>query len=301
MAPHTWVASVAPVVVGGALVIGLGDYSPLSLLADTRALAVWLLMLLCSVCAQSAVNALNDYQDFRKGTDTEENCVDTSDAAIIYHNLDPKAARSLACACVAVAGVCGIVITLLSSPVIFALGLTGVAILFFYSSGPKPISYLPLGEVVSGLAMGGIITIATYWAMTGRLASASLLGALPPFVTIALIMQANNTSDIERDIIAGRRTLPIYLGERRSARIIAGAHIATLVFMGVYVLANWPNAAFAVVLFAGLISYPNLRTLAVGPYNAFSRPVVMKAVVAQAVVVNAFFTVAILLGAHLAQ
>ncbi|MCL2526272.1 MAG: prenyltransferase [Coriobacteriia bacterium] len=301
MAPHTWVAAVAPVLVGATLTIGLRDFTPFDFFttgwAGATALLIVVLMLVCAICAQSAVNTLNDYYDFKSGTDTAENCVDETDAAIIYHQLNPRSAKHLALALVGVAFACGLVVTWLSTPLVLLLGLAGVAAVLLYSAGPKPISFLPIGELVSGLVMGGFITWATYLAMTGHLSWLAMLGAVPPLITIALIMQVNNTADIERDITAGRRTLPILIGARRSASMIAALSVLALFFCLKFVFFTAPWGV-PVILLAAFVSRKHLLLLKRGPYDAENRPAVMKAVVAQAVITNAAFIVAILLGAH---
>jgi 1,4-dihydroxy-2-naphthoate octaprenyltransferase len=297
IAPQTWIAALAPVVVGLALAIGVGGLTPQAILTQPLLLLKALLMLLTACAAQAATNTLNDYADFKAGTDTEANCVDETDQAIIYHHLNPRDARTVALVCLAVALFCGLTLVMLTSWLILVLGLVGLAAVVAYSAGPKPISYLPLGELVSGTVMGIVITLATYLSLTGQFSVLALLGCVPPFVSIALIMQTNNTADIERDIIAGRRTLPIYLGERRSAALIAGANGATLVFELLFCLSRFRFGAPLIVA-AGCFSYANIRLLAAGPYNAELRPRLMKASVQQAAIINFLFALAILLGAH---
>ncbi|MDR1775728.1 MAG: prenyltransferase [Actinomycetes bacterium] len=298
IAPHTWVAAVAPVLTGTALSIGLGDLTPRTFFADLITPLIAVLMLVCACAAQSAVNTLNDYVDFRKGTDTADNCVDETDAAIIYHNLDPKSALGVAIGCLVVALAAGItVVVLCGNLFVLVMGLVGLVAVVGYSCGPTPISYLPLGEVVSGGVMGIIITLATYLALTGHLGWLAAAASLPAFITIALIMQVNNTSDIARDIQAGRRTLPIYLGESRSAAMIAAGNVVALSIELILTLALWRFGA-PIIVAAACLSYHNIKLLAAGPYNAQTRPRNMRAIVRQAAIINFLFALAILLGAH---
>jgi 1,4-dihydroxy-2-naphthoate octaprenyltransferase len=301
MAPQTWVAAIAPVVIGTALAIGTGAWTPLTLLASPRAIAVVLLMLVTACAAQSAVNTLNDYVDFQAGTDTADNVVDVTDQALIYHRLNPRSARNLAITCLFIALVCGLTVTALSNAPIptLLLGLLGLAAVLTYSAGPAPISTLPLGEVVSGTVMGIAITAATVLALTGRLPFIAAVATLVPFITIALIMQTNNTNDIARDIEAGRRTLPIYLGESRSASLIATGNVVALAIAFALCLARW-RFGTPVVLVAAALSYGNIRLLATGPYGPENRPRLMQAIVRQAAIINYLFALSILLGAHFA-
>lgn len=204
-APSSWPASVMPAILAVGISVGRVDALPLDLTAC---------LFLVAVLMQSAVNAFNDYADFVKGTDTLENSPDASDAVIVY-GMSPKAARN-----------CGIVFLALAfaftpyvvmrvgfTPII--IGLIGAAVVVTYSFGKLPISYLPLGELVSGLVMGGLITLAGVCMLTGALDLFVLVQALPIIMAIALIMLSNNGCDIERDLKAGRRTLPCLIGRGR--------------------------------------------------------------------------------------
>lgn len=71
-----------------------------------------------------------------------------------------------------------------------------------YSAGKTPVSYLPIGEAVSGGVMGGLIPLACYQALTGDLNWLMLLWAVPEIIGVGLIMMTNNTCDM-------RKTFPL--------------------------------------------------------------------------------------------
>ena len=145
-APQTWPASILPVLIAGALSFTLCGALPIGIFA---------LLLLISVLLQSAVNTLNDYFDFVKGTDTAQNSVDTSDASIIYNQLHPKTALAVGCAFLASALLGGLYLVFRCGWPLLVIGLLGALAIYFYSGGPYPISYMPIGEAVSGIMMGG--------------------------------------------------------------------------------------------------------------------------------------------------
>ncbi|MCL2882516.1 MAG: prenyltransferase [Coriobacteriia bacterium] len=252
-APPTWVASIGPVLVGGLAAFALKA----DVLTDTatrfvhrpflsgtlhlpifssRFLVLWFLMLVCAVAAQSAANTLNDYKDYVAGTDTEENCVDTTDASIIYNQLEPRTARNFGIACLVVALGAGIAVAVMSSLWLLLIGGVGILALLSYSYGPSPVSYLPLGEVISGLTFGLLIAMATFIALTRTWSWWLLLPCLQQVISIGLIMMTNNTCDIERDIEAGRKTLPVMLGRKRSLVVIAAGNMVALVTLWVFAL-----------------------------------------------------------------
>lgn len=251
-APHTWAASIMPVILGSVLSMALAG-----------ALSIWLFysLLLTSVFLQCAVNTFNDYTDFVKGTDNEENSEDPNDASIVYNGIKPFHAFLL--------GVCFLFLAFLSG--VYALitvgwelvifGGVGAGIVILYSFGRLPIAYLPLGEIVSGFTMGGIIPLACYYAYTGCLNPWILLYSLPLIMTIGMIMFTNNSSDIERDAEAGRKTLPVFVGRATAKRL----HLATtvtevlLVLIIVYIFFG-KAIAFAPLVFL-LVSFPENRIL----------------------------------------
>lgn len=216
-APSTWAASVMPCV----LATGIG-YKAQGFVRPHEALCLFF----GAILMQSAVNALNDYADYVKGTDTLENSPDASDAVIVY-GLDPKVARSCGIVFLALAFLGpGLGSLLLAGPVPLLIGLVGAAAVVFYSAGKTPISYLPLGELVSGVVMGGLITLAGVYLQTRTFSLFVLVQALPLIVGIGLIMLSNNGCDLERDLQAGRRTLPCVLGRQATDALYRIALVA---------------------------------------------------------------------------
>ena len=210
-APHTWPAAVFPVLLGSLLALVMTGKFQMGLFYSALGVCVLL---------QCAVNTLNDYADFVKGTDTAENSDDPTDAALIYHGFHPKKALAAGLVFLLLAFVCGIYILYVCGwqPLIY--GAAGAAVVVLYSFGKTPLSGLPVGELASGLVMGGLIPMACYYVQTGVHDPKILLLALPMILSIGLIMMMNNTSDIERDLPVKRITLPGILGRRRASRLL---------------------------------------------------------------------------------
>lgn len=222
-APHTWPGpSVLTTVFGGVYAIAAG------FLFDP---AIWCLLLAVAVFAQSAVNTLNDWADYKAGTDTKENSDDPTDAVLVYNNPNPDHVLGLGIGYMLVALVCGIACVVWSgSAVPLVLGLVGAIFIFAYSNGKKPVSYYPLGEVVSGVVMGGLIPVCDVCVFAARSYPGSapfdlfwqldwltLVMCVVPFVIgVGMVMATQNNCDIERDEPVGRHTLPVVLGRKRS-------------------------------------------------------------------------------------
>ena len=208
-APHTWSASVMPCVFALA-----ASFRRQGFLRPDLALCLFVI----AVLMQSSVNALNDYADFVKGTDTADNSPDPTDAVIVY-GLNPQTARNLGIGFLLAAFAVGLYVIARCGWIPLVIGLIGALVILAYSGGKTPLSYLPVGELVSGFVMGGLIPLAGVYMQTGLLRLSVLPEALPVIIGIGMIMFSNNGCDIERDIPAGRRTLACLLGREKTGRL----------------------------------------------------------------------------------
>lgn len=222
-APHTWPGpSVLTTVFGGVFAASQG-YG-----FDAR---IWCVLLLCAVAAQSAVNTLNDWADFKAGTDTAENSDDPTDAVLVYDNPNPAHVLALGVVYMLVALAAGLVATVWSGSALpLVIGAIGAVFIVCYSSGKLPVSYFPVGELVSGVVMGCLIPLADIVIFAAHSSGTGLfdlgimtpagwanaLVSTAPFVLgIALVMATQNCSDIERDKPIGRKTAAVVMGRAR--------------------------------------------------------------------------------------
>ena len=241
-APHTWPAAIMPVLVAAACA-----------LANTGSLDVgmaWLLLLIC-ILMQASVNTFNDYFDFIKGTDTAEDNVEASDSVLVYNDVNPRSALGLAIGFLTVAFLLGLYVIWKAGPVPLVIALIGAVIVVMYSGGKTPLSYLPVGEAVSGIVMGGLIPLASYQVLSGTFTFMALLWATPTIIGVGLIMMTNNTCDIEKDIEASRRTLPVLLGRER-ARALYHALMVVWVLAILAIVAIWFPRGIVVLPFLAL-------------------------------------------------
>ena len=282
-APHTWPAAIMPTLV--ALCVA-SNSTPLSVTMSLTLLVIVTLM-------QSAVNTFNDYYDFVKGSDSADDYVDPSDAVLVYNDVDPKAALKLAIAMLVCAFALGIYAIVKAGFVPLVIALIGALFVVLYSAGKSPISYLPLGEAVSGIVMGGLIPLAVYQVVTGKLDSAMLLLAIPTIIGVGLIMFTNNTCDIERDVPSGRKTLPVLLGRDAAVRWY---HIAVIVWI-VDIIINVAVVAtpgLIVVPFMLLAAYPLVKALFANPMTPERRLQAMPQILSVNIVLGAFYCAALL-------
>ena len=260
--------------------------SPLSVTMCVSLLAIVILM-------QASVNTFNDYYDYVKGSDSKEDNVDPSDAVLVYNDINPRDALFLAIGFLVVAFCLGIYAVVKAGFTPLVIAIIGAVFVVLYSAGKSPISYLPIGELVSGVVMGGLIPLAVYQVITGILDFTMLLWAIPTIIGVGLIMFTNNTCDIERDIPSGRKTLPVLLGRKNA---IAWYRIAVAVWI-VDIIVNiaiWFTPGLIVMPFMLFAAYPLVKALLSNPFTAARRLQAMPQILSVNIVLGAFYAAAML-------
>lgn len=283
-APHTWPAAILPCLVA---------FAAAAVTAEEVSVTMAFALLAISILMQSSVNTFNDYYDYVKGTDDADADVAVDDAVLVYNNVNPKSALKLAVGFLVAAFALGAYVIWQAGWIPLALGVVGAVFVVAYSAGKTPISYLPLGEVVSGVVMGGLILAASYQALTLTLPPAVALWALPTVIGVGLIMMTNNTCDIERDVEAQRRTLPAALGRAKARGLYHTLLWAWMALVVVNVAVFFTNG-LPVLVFAGLACMPLLKPLLANPLAGTTRQAAMGQVCTVNVSLGAFYAAAIL-------
>jgi 1,4-dihydroxy-2-naphthoate octaprenyltransferase len=251
-APHTWGASVVPVVAASAISLTL---------YGTFSLPLFFSLLLTVICLQSAVNTLNDLSDYLSGIDRPENCDDPHDAAMIFHRPRPLSVLLFGAGLIVLAFLCGLYALYVSGPALLLFGAAGVAVIILYCVGGASLSRLPLGEFFSGFSLGTIVMVACVYAYAGELTPQTVALSAPVAVTIALIMLTNNISDIERDAPSGRRTLPVLMGRKRAVVLHGVLTAAAVLLASLIVLRSFSGAAPLLPLLAIPVAFPEAAIL----------------------------------------
>lgn len=211
--PHTLTASFVPVSIGSVLAFIDGSFH----------FTLFFAMMLASILIQAATNMFNEYYDYARGLDTE-NSVGIG-GTIVRDGIAPRVVLQLAFAFFGIAILLGLYITMTSSWWIAIIGLISMCVGYFYTGGPFPIAYTPLGEVVSGGLMGtGIIAI-SYFIQTSTITAEVIWISIPVAIFIGTIMLANNIRDLDGDKINGRKTIAILLGRQKAIYFLASLFI----------------------------------------------------------------------------
>ena len=285
-APHTWVAAYVGVLLSG--VYTIAAYS-----GHVNPVLLGLLLLIC-IFMQSSVNVFNDYFDYTKGTDSLENSSeDAFDAVLVYNNLNPKSVLALAIGYLVCAGIIGVYIVYSCGWVPLIIGLIGAIVVVIYSGGKTPISYLPIGEFISGIVMGSLIPLACTYVLSGVLDFFVLVLSIPLAVGIGMILATNNTCDIEKDIDAKRKTLAVVLGRTEATKVyrlvIMLWIILTIILVGILY-----TKGLSIMVFMLIGIFPVARALLKNPLIQQSREAAMSQIVMLNVIISAFYCLAIL-------
>jgi 1,4-dihydroxy-2-naphthoate octaprenyltransferase len=252
--PKTLVAAVAPIALGGAVVVAYSGAS------DLWANQVFVLTLLSclgfALCVQVACNFANDLGDSLCGADTSARIGPRR--AVSAGDISPAAMRRGIWIACAFALFLGAPVALLS-PWLLLAGLLAIACALAYTLGPFPLAYRGLGDVFVIGCFGVQATVLTAWAVS--VASPPVLMPWAPALLAGLglglladnILVANNARDYETDLAVGKRTTVVRFG-RGFARNLHGfnsvlglaclGHVFGWAPMALLPLAVWQHLAF---------------------------------------------------------
>lgn len=201
--PRTLPASIAPVIIGGAIAAHDGFFHPLS----------FLVALLAAVFIQFGTNLANDFFDFRKGADTTERVGPVRVTQAGW--LSPDQVKRGFIFCFAIALVLGIYLVYRGGFPIVLIGLTSILFGILYTGGPAPLGYTGLADLFVFFYFGPVAVAGTYfvqaqvWSLSTIMAG--IAGIAPGFFSVA-ILTANNLRDIETDTAARKKTLSVRFG-----------------------------------------------------------------------------------------
>lgn len=231
--PHTWANAVAPVLAGTAAAVYDGQAS-------------WIRAVLAGVVAMAliiGVNYANDYSDGIRGTDDDR----TGPLRLTGSGLvPPERVKYAAFLSFAVAGVAGIVLSLMSAWWLILIGALCILGAWFYTGGKNPYGYRGLGEVAVFVFFGLVAVTGTEFTQSGTVSWVGLLLAVGVGSLSASVNLVNNLRDIPTDREAGKTTLAVILGDR-ATRVLYVVLVAVSVVVTVAVSAAGIAALIALV------------------------------------------------------
>ncbi|MCB7138187.1 1,4-dihydroxy-2-naphthoate polyprenyltransferase [Cellulosimicrobium marinum] len=216
--PAEWVAGARPRTLPAAatpVIVGTGAA------AQVDGFAFWpaLLALGVALALQVGVNYANDYSDGVRGTDLDRvgpmRLTATGTAR-------PPEVRGAAFAAFGVAAVLGLWLCAVSGHWwLLAVGALAILAGWYYTGGRNPYGYRGLGEVGVFVFFGLVATLGTTYTQADVVTWPSVVGAVAVGLLACAILMVNNLRDIPTDVVAGKRTLAVRLGDWRARRVYA--------------------------------------------------------------------------------
>ena len=184
--------------------------------------AVWwkaLLALGVSVSLIVGVNYANDYSDGIRGTDDER----AGPLRLVGSRLAaPRAVLTAAGLSLGLAAVAGVILALFSSPWLIAVGAACIAGAWLYTGGSRPYGYAGFGEVAVFVFFGLVAVLGTQFTQASRIDWVGVVLAVATGALSSAVLVANNLRDIPTDRTAGKITLAVRLGDRRTRLLYQG-------------------------------------------------------------------------------
>jgi 1,4-dihydroxy-2-naphthoate octaprenyltransferase len=208
--PRTLPAAVVPVLVGTAAAAGMdGDANAL------KGLIVWRFAaaLVVSLALQIGVNYANDYSDGVRGTDDDR----VGPMRLVASGTKPAAAvKRAAFLAFGVAAVAGLALAAATSWWLILVWLASIAAAWFYTGGPRPYGYAGFGELFVFVFFGVVATTGCAFVQIVRITPLTLAVSVPVGLLAVALLVVNNLRDIPGDTVAGKRTLAVRLGDKRT-------------------------------------------------------------------------------------
>mgnify|MGYP001811714906 CR=1 FL=1 len=247
--PPTLWAAVAPVLTGGGLAAGDGAFR----------WDVFAVTLVAAVLINVGVNFANDASDARRGADTSERIGPPRAVAsglIAERTMWTGVAVSFG---LAAAG--GIYLATVAGWPIIAIGAASLVAALGYTGGPAPYGYRGMGEVFVFVFFGLAATVGSRFAHDGSAPLDAWLLAVPIGMLVTAILVANNVRDIDTDRTAGKRTLAVVLGRRRTRLLYAVLMLGGVPLFGWFAAAARTPAPSAIALAAAPLAVIPVRTV----------------------------------------
>ncbi len=207
--PRTLPAAVVPVAVGAGCAAGLDDVT-------------WwriALSLIVSLALQVGVNYANDYSDGVRGTDD----VRVGPIRLVASGLAPaKLVKIAAFTAFGIAAIAGLVLALVTSLWLLAVGAAALLAGWFYTGGPKPYGYMGLGELFVFVFFGLVATIGTTYVVAEEITGLSIVMGCGVGALACALLVINNLRDIPTDREVGKKTLAVRLGDRVTRQMYVG-------------------------------------------------------------------------------
>jgi len=177
---------------------------------------LWLALgaLLVALFLQIGVNYANDYSDGIRGTDDQR----VGPLRLTASGLArPKSVKLAAFITFGLAGLIGLaMVAFVGQWWLIGVGAIAILAAWYYTGGKTPYGYAGLGEVAVFVFFGLVATIGTNYLMTLTLDPLAVIMGSASGLYASAVLLVNNIRDRATDEVAGKKTIAVRLGDKRS-------------------------------------------------------------------------------------
>ena len=178
----------------------------------------WVPALLCvafALLAQIVSNTANEYFDYLHGTDKPGRVGPRR--GVTEGDIKPTTLRNVTFGLLALAGVTGCCLIPYGGWWLLPAGIVIALAALAYSTGPYPLSYHGLGELMVFIFFGIVPVNLTYYVMALRFDPLAILASITIGLLGVNVLLVNNYRDVEDDRDAGKRTAVVIFGRKPAA------------------------------------------------------------------------------------
>ena len=212
-----------------------------------------ILMFISGFCLNLVANVANEIRAYIKNEENEDTFTGhLGSEGIVRGDATLLDGIIVLLVLLAIGGISGFGVVFVTRNInILIIGIVSAIAAIAYSLGPKPYIVYPVGELVSGIFVGGISTFVSCYIQTENIFLGSFLYSFMPLIMTVFLMSTNNTSDIEKDR-GSRVTLPHVIGFRNSIKIIIPEGILMIISWCILYATSYINI---IIFLSGLIIF----------------------------------------------
>ncbi len=233
----------------------------------TLHIADFVLIILGTIATHISVNLFNEYSDYRTGIDLNTNRTPFNGGSgmLVQGLTSPSAVLGAAIGTLVFALAIGVYYSFTSHWLLIIIIGVGVFSIVGYTD---LLAKFVLGELFAGLALGSLVVVGTFVALTGtqsqsisQLIPAEVwLISIPPGILTSLLLLLNEFPDMEADRQGGRNHLLIRFGKKTGAIIYSVGAIMTYVIIVVLPLLGISSYWIYIALIPLPLVVKNIRT-----------------------------------------
>jgi len=234
----TWMAQIrAPFLILAVFLVIIGIAFSVKYPQESGTSINWIhavMLIIGVVLSHVSVNLFNEYSDFKTRIDFNTNRTPFSGGSgmIQVGNTRPENVKTVGIITLLIAGAIGIYFAFISHWMVFVFSIIGAFSVLFYTNF---LAKYVLGELFAGLALGTLVVLGTYVAMTGMpglpfdglFPREVIWISIPPGILTSLLLLINEFPDHEADKEGGRKHLVIRFGLKGASYIYTAGMFAT--------------------------------------------------------------------------